>query len=214
MESLVALLNNQVQQHTQIRFNLNNIDIKELEIMLLKCYHAEVMKRRMNFIQDNITQERIIKAAKWLQGNNKTGLMLYGAACGTGKTTLANAMCTLVNYLFGSVYYNERKVVAKTDAIKLVKLYSEHPDLYNKLVNEELLFIDDLGTELTNVKIYGNEFSPVTELLYSRYDRLRWTIVTSNLSDEEIKSRYGERIDDRLREMFDKLHFEGESYRK
>lgn len=208
------LLNRQVQQATTTRFNLTDYNHKELENMLLTCYQAEVIKRRMEMSQDSVTEDRIRKAAKWLSGNHKTGLLIYGANCGTGKTTLANSMCTLVNYLFDSVYSQERKIVYRTTAINLVKMYSDSPEQYNRMVSQELLFIDDLGTEQVNIKIYGNEFSPVTELIYNRYDKQRWTIVTSNLSDEQLKERYGTRIDDRLREMFDRILFQGKSYRK
>ena len=214
MEGLLSLLNRQLYQATTTRFSLADRDPKELEDMLLTCYQAEVVKRRMQMILDSTTEERVRKAAKWLSGKHKTGLLIYGAACGTGKSTLANAMCNLVNYLFDSVYSEERKVVYRTSAINLVKMYSDNPEQYKRMVSQELLFVDDLGTEPVNIKIYGNEFSPVTELLYNRYDRQRWTIVTSNLSDEQLKERYGTRIDDRLREMFDRILFQGKSYRK
>lgn len=214
MEGLLSLLNRQVHQAITTRFSLADRDPKELEDMLLTCYKAEVVKRRMQMIQDSTTEERVRKAAKWLSGKHKTGLLIYGAACGTGKTTLANAMCNLVNYLFDSVYSQDRKTVYRTSAINLVKMYSNNPEQYKRMVSQELLFVDDLGTEPVNIKIYGNEFSPVTELLYNRYDWQRWTIVTSNLSDEQLKERYGTRIDDRLREMFDRILFQGNSYRK
>lgn len=214
MEGLLSLLNRQVHQAITTRFSLADRDPKELEDMLLTCYKAEVVKRRMQMIQDGTTEERVRKAAKWLSGKHKTGLLIYGAACGTGKTTLANAMCNLVNYLFDSVYSQDRKTVYRTSAINLVKMYSDNPEQYKRMVSQELLFVDDLGTEPVNIKIYGNEFSPVTELLYNRYDWQRWTIVTSNLSDEQLKERYGTRIDDRLREMFDRILFQGNSYRK
>ena len=210
----MSLLTRQVNQATATRFSLADRDPEELANMLLTCYKAEVMKRRMQMIQDKTTEERVQKAAKWLTGKHKPGLLLYGAACGTGKTTLANAMCTLTNYLFDSVYSDKRKTVFRTTALALAKMYSENPEQYKQMVSQELLFIDDLGTEPASIKIYGNEFSPVTELLYARYDRQHWTIVTSNLSDEQLKERYGTRIDDRIKEMFDKIHFQGKSYRK
>lgn len=214
MEGLLRMLNHQIHQRSETRFSLSQMDHKELSAMLLNCYKAEVIKRNAQFIQDSTTEERISKAAKWMMGKNKFGLMLYGSSCGTGKTTLANAMCNLVNYLFDSCYSNERKSVYRVTAINLAKAYSENPDLYKRLVNQELLFIDDIGTEPVSLKIYGNEFSPITELLYTRYDRQSWTVITSNLSDKQISDRYGERIDDRLREMFDRMHFQGKSYRK
>lgn len=214
MEGLLRELNYQIHRRTETRFSLSDMNHKELTEMLMKCYQAEVIKRNCQFVRDNATDERVAKAAKWLMGRNKYGLMLYGSTCGTGKSTLANAMCTLVNYLFDSVYSNERKTVYRVTAINLAKAYSENPDLYKRLVTQELLFVDDIGTEPVNLKIYGNEFSPITELLYTRYDRQSWTVITSNLSDSQIKDRYGDRIDDRLREMFDRMYFQGKSYRK
>ena len=214
MTELMNLLKNQVNQITTTRFSISDIEQTELMEMLKQCYHAEVVKRRMDFVCDKATEERLQKAAKWLSGKYKPGLLLYGASCGTGKTTLANAMCNLVNYLFSSCFSSERKVMYRVTAIDLVKFYSESPDRYKNLVNQELLFIDDIGTEPASVKIYGNEFSPVTELLYTRYDRQSWTLVTSNLSEDQLRERYGTRIDDRMREVFERIHFQGKSYRK
>ena len=83
MEGLLSLLNRQVHQAITTRFSLADRDPKELEDMLLTCYKAEVVKRRMQMIQDSTTEERVRKAAKWLSGKHKTGLLIYGAACGT-----------------------------------------------------------------------------------------------------------------------------------
>lgn len=214
MEGLLQLLNQQVSNRTLTRFEIANYELSDIKSMLLNCYKAEVVKRKMKWVLDSATEERVGKAAKWLIGKNKTGLLLYGAACGTGKTTLANAMCTLIDYIFYSPYSNDRKSVTRVTALNLVKIYSDSPDYYRKLVNTELLCIDDIGTEPVNIKIYGNEFSPVTELIYNRYDNQRMTIATSNLSEEQLGERYGERINDRLREFFDRMHFDGKSYRK
>ena len=84
----------------------------------------------------------------------------------------------------------------------------------NKLKNQELLFIDDIGTEPASVKRWGNEFSPVLELLYARYDRQLFTIATSNLKDSDFGERYGIRIADRMEEMFERIYYQNKSYRK
>jgi DNA replication protein DnaC len=82
------------------------------------------------------------------------------------------------------------------------------------LKNQELLFVDDIGTEPASVKSWGNEFSPVTELIYARYDRQLFTIATSNLKDTDFGERYGSRISDRLEEMFERVFYQNKSYRK
>lgn len=49
--------------------------------------------------------------------------------------------------------------------------------------------------------------------LYYRYDRMLITVLTTNLGDEEICTRYGVRIADRMNETFDAIVFKGTSYR-
>ena len=83
-----------------------------------------------------------------------------------------------------------------------------------KYRESEMLFIDDMGIEPSTVKSWGNELSPVTELLYFRYDKQLFTLVTSNLNDEQLSKWYGSRILDRFNEMFDRVYFTGKSYRK
>lgn len=193
---------------------MSGYDCEAVCQMLYKCYVAEIQKRGIEPVADQRTQANVAKVAKWLTGEHKTGLLMYGSQCGTGKSTMARAVCNLIGLLYDSCISTERKVVYRVTAIDLAKMYGESYEKYRNMVNQELLFIDDMGTEPTSLKIYGNEFSPVTELLYKRYDNLKWTIVTSNLDDNTIRERYGERIDDRIREMFDKIHFQGKSYRK
>ena len=79
--------------------------------------------------------------------------------------------------------------------------------------------IDDLGTENEDFMQYGQRANPLAELLEKRYDlsfhrdRVR-TVVTSNLTDQQLKERYGFRVFDRLREMFAVVTVKGESLRK
>ena len=181
--------------------------------MLRMCYQSEVERRNMKYVSDEATLEKIGKAAKFLCGNGKFGLLLYGTV-GSGKTTLAKAICNIIGILYNSDLSSERKGVYRISALNLAKSIADDPTYFNKLKNQELLFIDDVGTEPASVKSWGNEFSPVTELIYARYDRQLFTIATSNLADEEFGDRYGERIADRMEEMFERLHYSQKSYRK
>lgn len=177
------------------------------------CYKQEVDKRMIPFKDDTDTNAKIDKAAKWLTGDFKVGLMLYGSV-GSGKSTLGRAISNLIGILYDSSKFQERKTVRRISSLEVAKSISDNPDLFNRLKNDELLFIDDIGTEPASVKSWGNEFSPVVELIYSRYDKQLFTIATSNLGENDLEQRYGLRIYDRIQEMFERVSYHNESYRR
>ena len=74
--------------------------------------------------------------------------------------------------------------------------------------------IDDVGVEPSIIKVWGNEISPFVDTIYYRYDRQLFTIMTSNLGEEQLREKYGERIADRFTEMFDRIHFSNKTYRR
>lgn len=65
----------------------------------------------------------------------------------------------------------------------------------------ELLYIDDLGTEPTEVKSYGTSTQPLAGLIEHRYDANLCTFLTSNLRGEKMNEMYGARVVSRLVEM-------------
>ena len=194
------------------RFKIDKFSEADVDNFLLMAYSKEVEDRRSTAILDEATREKIAKAAKWLTGDYKPGLLLYGGV-GNGKTTLAKAICRTIGILYDSAYSTDRKGVCRISALEVAKQAS-NIEAFTRLKSQELLFIDDLGTEPANIKSWGNDISPVTELLYSRYDKLQFTLITSNLNDEELQERYGLRIADRMAEMFEKLHYSNRSYRR
>ena len=196
------------------RFRIKHLDQGTVAKMLTLCYQHEVSKRRKNFIEDPVLLGNIGRAAKWLTGNFSFGLMIYGSV-GNGKTTLANSICSLIKLLYGEIQkYEERKGVVSISALDVASKVKNDPGYVSVIRQKELLFIDDLGVEPETVKSWGNEISPITDILYYRYDQQLFTIVSSNLSDDALKKRYGERIASRMDEMFECIHFSGESYRK
>lgn len=180
--------------------------------MLKECYQYEVCKRGFTFKDDPDTNEHIEKAAKWLVGRYKTGLMLFGTV-GNGKTTLSASISRLIEMIYASPYYDKRKSVRTVSALELATIAKDDTEKFLKLKQAELLVIDDVGIEPAVVKVWGNEISPFTELMYYRYDRQLWTLLTTNFDDEDFYKRYGPRLADRFTEMFDKIPFENNTYR-
>jgi DNA replication protein DnaC len=83
-----------------------------------------------------------------------------------------------------------------------------------RLKTYRYLGIDDLGTEPVTVKSWGTELSPVIDALYARYDKRMVTVITTNDSLEKLKSKYGDRIHDRLCEQYDRIAFNFNSFRQ
>ena len=84
------------------------------------------------------------------------------------------------------------------DALHIAQLCkSNHTKYHLELAQNEMLAIDDLGTEPVEVMDYGNIITPVINLLTKRYEAHLFTIVTTNLDPKEIHKRYGDRIADR-----------------
>lgn len=186
---------------------------EDVPAMLRECYIAEVSRRRMPFVDDEATQRHIEKAAKWLIGEHKPGLLMHGTV-GNGKSTLARAIGGLIGILYESTYSDRRKAVRTVSALELADIAKNQPERFDSIKKAELLAIDDVGTEPSVVKVWGNEISPFVDTIYYRYDRQLFTIMTSNLNAEELANKYGERIADRFAEMFDRIAFENHSYRK
>jgi hypothetical protein len=76
---------------------------------------------------------------------------------------------------------------------------------------------DDLGVE-SSLKYYGNECNVMAEVLLTRYDLFvaqnLITHLTTNLSASEIEEAYGNRVRSRLREMFNLIAFDNNSFDK
>jgi len=183
--------------------------------MLTACYRQEVERRGREFQDDEATRKHIASFARWITGGSrKAGLFLYGDP-GNGKSTLARAAAQMIRMVYAyEDRYEDRKGVITVSALDLTDIAkNEEGTRLRKYKQTELLHIDDVGTEPVSVKVWGNEISPLVEILYSRYDAQLYTVITSNLYEEDVFKRYGARIDDRFREMFDFINFENRSYR-
>ena len=182
-----------------------------------KAYMMEVLKRGCKYEADSNTTKIIATVSRWLTTHTKPGLMLRGYI-GVGKTTMLYAIRDII-----SVLLNQQLQIV--DARQIAALGRDGAERLKQLTETPLLGIDDLGTEPAVVKSYGNELSPVGELLTQRYNHRRFTIITTNLTTktgsdnavvDELQEVYGDRLFDRFKEMFNELNYDPnqKSYRK
>lgn len=142
--------------------------------------------------------------SRWLSEDLKPGILLYGNY-GAGKTTMGKAIAELLNNLG----YPMRSITARD----IANLAAIDPEAFNSLKRENKLYIDEVGREPLVAKNYGNDKNPFIEMLEFRYDKQLFTVLTANLTDEEIVDRYGPYIDERIAENFEKINYENKSYR-
>lgn len=178
--------------------------------ILLSAYEAEVEYRHREFIKDNAISN-IQKVANYLTSENpKFGILLCGK-CGNGKTTMIYAFQLALNYLSG-IHILDGNEIRIMDA-KDINLESKDPKIFLSIKSSDMLGVEDMGREATEVLDFGNVLNPVIDLLEYRYNNQLFTFITTNLTPKEIREKYGKRIADRFNEMMDVIVFENETYR-
>lgn len=118
----------------------------------------------------------------------RTFLVLCGAV-DSGKTFAA---------AWGAAWHGGGRVVKALDLLR-AGLYPADPGFWPRLHAERLLVVDDLGVEALDGKGYA--LTTIEDLVDRRYDAARKTIITTNGTPEEIRTRFGPRVWRRLREV-------------
>jgi DNA replication protein DnaC len=120
-------------------------------------------------------------------------LLLIGKT-GTGKTHISTAIAReIISQGFDVVYDSAQNIVADFEADKFRSGYGTEPKS-EKYLECDLLIIDDLGTE------FSSQFtvSCLYNLINTRANRAMATIISTNLSAEELARKYEDRIYSRL----------------
>lgn len=137
--------------------------------------------------------------ADWLRDNGGRGLFLYGN-CGRGKSLLCN-------YVLPAILLEHcRRVMNVFDVQEMNR------DI-NYVLTKRLIGIDDIGTEEVSVR-YGERRLAFAEVMDAVEKQSKLVIVSTNLTQNEIKRRYGERTLDRIVATTKRVLFEGKSLRK
>lgn len=122
-------------------------------------------------------------------------LFFYGTV-GTGKSFLSGCIAKELLEAGNSVIYFS--AVGLFEALSQFSFdyrnKEELHSIYDDLYQCDLLIIDDLGTELTNNFVTSQFFSCLNE----RHIRKKSTIISTNLSLEELRNRYSDRIFSRI----------------
>jgi DNA replication protein DnaC len=130
----------------------------------------------------------------------KKGIMLFGG-CGVGKTLLMKLLRR--NLLCNFSLMNCRVVAAE-----FARTGDEGIEKYCRVHSHEGICFDDLGIEPDKI-YFGQQVNVMLEVMLRRYEQGAFyrTHVTTNLTVKELAVRYGNRLTDRFKEMFNIVCF-------
>ena len=142
-------------------------------------------------------------------GRRPANLLLFGAP-GLGKTHLSAAIAREVSEKgFSVVYDTAGHVFGQFEQQKFAR-EEEADDHVERVLNCDLLILDDLGSEMTTAFVQSALYQIVNTRLLER----RSTIISTNLSPEKLAQRYTPQIASRLEGEYQLLPFVGKDIRK
>ncbi len=140
----------------------------------------------------------------------KKSLYIYGPT-GVGKTFVTSC---ITNYLIEKgiavLYHSAYRLFSFVDDYKFNRVPRDNYKAdYDLIYDADLLIIDDLGTEFIN----SNSQAVLFDILNTRYQTGKKTVISTNLSLAEIDGVYSERISSRIAGNYITLNLFGEDIR-
>jgi DNA replication protein DnaC len=139
--------------------------------------------------------------------------LFFSGATGLGKTFLSTCIAREVaRGGFSVVYDTAINIFATFEARKFSREADqerEARDDARRYLNCDLLILDDLGSEMTTQFVQ----SALYELVNSRLSAGKHTIISSNLSAEDVRRRYNAQIASRIEGEYAELTFFGDDIR-
>ena len=140
-------------------------------------------------------------------GKRPANLLLFGRP-GLGKTHLSAAIAREVSGKGYSVVYDTAgHVFERFEAQKFGRDEADRD--VERVLNCDLLILDDLGTEMTTTFVH----SALYQIINGRLLEKRSTIVSTNLMPEALAQRYSPQIASRIEGEYQLLPFVGEDIR-
>ncbi|MBQ3176638.1 MAG: ATP-binding protein [Clostridia bacterium] len=169
---------------------------------------------RLDFYEnhDRIMMESNVKRLRQFAETFSAGTTdswLFFGATGLGKTHLSTAVAgVVISRGFDVIYDSVQEILAVYEEDRFSHgegIQHQRGRTVESLMDCDLLIMDDLGAELTNQFTVSSLYS----MINTRINRGKSTIINTNLTQSEIRSRYTDRIASRLFGEYKPLLFRG-----
>jgi len=196
------------QSNLDRRFDSDNFEHFDLNV-----YSEEIEDSLTGMTSRSIMKDVLVTAKDFVDqfDNCFQNLLMYGNT-GIGKTFLSHCIAKELIETGHSVLY--------LDAIKFFDIlearqfdrtlsYNDKDSMLSYILDSDLLIIDDLGTEMAN----SFTTTQLYHVIESRLHRENPTIITTNLSIQNMNELYTERVFSRIAKYYTKLRMIGDDIR-
>lgn len=199
--------------------NLVNLQNQNFENFNDKIFSDEVNEQKYKFrISPRKNINNIKKASlNFVENfdNIETKNLLFSGNTGLGKSYMSNCIANELLKKGKTVLYQTAPVLLETIIDNKFSKYKtkEMNEFNNRALDVDLLIIDDLGTECLNSMKISELFTILNTRLLNLNNKPTKTIISTNLSIEQIFNIYEERIGSRIAGYYDIYYFFGEDLR-
>lgn len=176
----------------------NIVDISKFGCDKSPRENIEIIKKIcLNFIEnfDNLDEKNL----------------LFTGNTGLGKTFLSSCIANEILKKQKTVLYQTAPVML--DTIIDYRFGKNQTNIYNNILDVDLLIIDDLGTECMNNMKFTELFNIINTRLLNQNNKVTKTIISTNLSIQNLFNSYDERIVSRFVGNYNICRFFGEDLR-
>lgn len=131
-----------------------------------------------------------------------------------GKTFMSNCIANEILKKGKTVLYQTAPVLLESVIeYKMSKSKNTLENIYDSVLNTDLLIIDDLGTETLNSMKLSELFTIINTRILNLNNKITKTIISTNLNINDIFNHYEERIGSRIAGYYDIYYFFGDDLR-
>ncbi len=197
-----------LRTQSQLRSAVRRENFDELS---MEYYDDEQIIDEVGVTQRAYMEKIIARCRRFAEDFGDGANIMFVGGTGTGKSFLSHCICAQLLQQDCSVIY-----LSATDMFEIMAAARRDrekddgaSDMRERILEAQLLVIDDLGSELTNAMT-------VTDLFYILEKRMSGglsTIISTNLDINSMRDIYSERITSRLQSKFDILPLYGQDIR-